>query len=173
MHKNCVTASACTKTVLQHQHAQKLHHDKTCKEREFSVNDNVYVRNYGRGEKWVPGDIVQSTGPVSYKVKTNEGSVVRRHADQVRVTCGEHESESVTSPRSDRLTQSVESCPEAVIVETSDPTTVVAENRVLPEICTSHHSESEMANGPRVESPNQQPLRRSSRAIKAPDKLDL
>ena len=83
------------KTVAQHQHAQKQHHDKSAIEREFSVKDHVYVRNFGRGDKWVQGEIVESTGPVSYKVKTNQGVVVRRHADHIKVTCAENVGESV------------------------------------------------------------------------------
>ena len=45
------------------------------------MSDEVYVKNYGGGEKWIRGQNVQCTGPVSYKVKTNDGLLLRRHAD--------------------------------------------------------------------------------------------
>ena len=111
--------------MSQHQKAQKLHHDKTSLEREFRVNDSVYVRNFGRGEKWIPGEIVKSTGPVSYKVKTNDGLLVSRHADQIKVTCADQEFESITPPSSDQLRPVVHSIPKSVVVENSEPKTVV------------------------------------------------
>jgi len=158
------------KSVSQHQHAQKLNHDRSAIEREFGVNDSVYVRNFGRGERWIPGEIVQSTGPVSYKVKTSEGLLVRRHADQIRVTCAEPECESVTSSRSDRLTPSFQSIPKPVVVEQHEPETLETEPCGVTNHSPPH--ESETASGQGIGSPVQ-PLRRSTRRVKAPDKLDL
>ena len=161
-------------SVSQHQQAQKLHHDKTSLEREFGVNDRVYVRNFGRGEKWIPGEIVKSTGPVSYKFKTNDGLLVRRHADQIKVTCADQEFESIiTPPSSDQLRPVVHSIPKSVVVENSEPKTVATGPRNTGISNDAQQSESETVSGQSLGSPSPPPLRRSERRVKAPDKLDL
>ena len=148
-------------SVSQHQQAQKLHHDKTSLEREFGVNDSVYVRNFGRGEKWIPGEIVKSTGPVSYKVKTNDGLLVRRHADQIKVTCADQEFESITPPSSDQLRPVVHSIPKSVVVENSEPKTVATGPRNTGISNDAQQSESETVSGQSLGSPSPPPLRRS------------
>ena len=44
----------------------------------------MFVRNYHRGNKWIPGVIQQKTGPVSYRVKLANGNIRRCHQDQIR-----------------------------------------------------------------------------------------
>ena len=44
----------------------------------------MFVRNYQQGEQWVPGVIQDRTGPVSFRVKLQDGRVRRCHLDQVR-----------------------------------------------------------------------------------------
>ncbi|KAK3798399.1 hypothetical protein RRG08_041699 [Elysia crispata] len=48
-------------SVSQRQCKQKLNYDRTSGEREFGIHDSVYVRNYGKGEIWISGQIVEST----------------------------------------------------------------------------------------------------------------
>ena len=137
------------------------------------MNDSVYVRNFGRGKKWIPGEIVKSTGPVSYKVKTNDGLLVRRHADQIKVTCADQEFESLTPPSSDQLRPVVHSIPKSVVVENSEPKTVATGPRNTGISNDAQQSESETVSGQSLGSPSPPPLRRSERRVKAPDKLDL
>ena len=137
------------------------------------MNDRVYVRNFGRGEKWIPGEIVKSTGPVSYKVKTNDGLLVRRHADQIKVTCADQEFESITPPSSDQLRPVVHSIPKSVVVENCEPKTVATGPRNTGISNDAQQSESETVSGQSLGSPSPPPLRRSERRVKAPDKLDL
>ena len=137
------------------------------------MNDSMYVRNFGRGEKWIPGEIVKSTGPVSYKVKTNDGLLVRRHADQIKVTCADQEFESITPPSSDQLRPVVHSIPKSVVVENSEPKTVATGPRNTGISNDAQQSESKTVSGQSLGSPSQPPLRRSGRRVKAPDKLDL
>ena len=47
------------------------------------MGDDVFVRNYHRGERWLPGVIVKETGPVSFLVRLADGNR-RCHQDQVR-----------------------------------------------------------------------------------------
>ena len=74
------------KQVQKSQAMQRKHHDETCQIRNFTVGDEVFVRNFSSGPRWIPGIIVEITGPVSVKVRLNNAncSVVRRHFDQVR-----------------------------------------------------------------------------------------
>lgn len=72
--------------VEEKQMRQKEAHDKRCKERQFQLSDPVYVRNFSpRGVKWLPGEIAQITGPVSYKVSVDGSHLMwRRHLDHIR-----------------------------------------------------------------------------------------
>ena len=45
---------------------QKEQHDQRSRERKLAVGDDVFVRNYHHGDKWLSGVIQQKTGPVSY-----------------------------------------------------------------------------------------------------------
>ena len=70
--------------VEEKQLRQKLSHDTSAKERSFTPNSSVYAHNYAQGQKWLPGHVVETTGPVSYQVELDSGEVVRRHLDQLR-----------------------------------------------------------------------------------------
>lgn len=52
--------------------------------RVFAPFDNVYVRGFGKYAKWVPATVIEVTGPVSYRVETEDKKVWRRHIDQLR-----------------------------------------------------------------------------------------
>ncbi|KAL3995729.1 protein phosphatase 1 regulatory subunit 15B [Sarotherodon galilaeus] len=74
--------------VTAKQDSQRLYHDRHAKERMFVIGDTVYTRNYGGGPKWIPGLIQEMTGPVSYLVMLGNGTVVRRHVDQLFARLG-------------------------------------------------------------------------------------
>ena len=67
--------------VKKSQNEQKEDHDKKCKDRQFRVDQEVMVRNY-RGDKWVPGIIIERKGQVTYLVKVGDKEW-KRHADQI------------------------------------------------------------------------------------------
>ncbi|XP_065287301.1 uncharacterized protein [Dermacentor albipictus] len=46
-------------------------------------DSSVYIRNYGQGEKWIPGRVKSSTGARIVTVETPT-AIVKRHVDQVR-----------------------------------------------------------------------------------------
>ncbi|XP_060520535.1 uncharacterized protein K02A2.6-like isoform X3 [Cylas formicarius] len=52
--------------------------------RSFQENDPVFVRSYAPGQRWLPSTVIESTGPLSYKVKTPDGKITRRHTDEIR-----------------------------------------------------------------------------------------
>ena len=52
---------------------------------KFNQGDKVLVRNYNDTDLWLPGEIIEVTDPVSYKVRI--GKIFRRHQDQLRKGC--------------------------------------------------------------------------------------
>ena len=69
--------------VEAQQGAQKVHHDNTKKERQFSEGDSVLVKNFSPGPKWKKAHIESKTGPLSYTVNYEDGVVTRRHFDHL------------------------------------------------------------------------------------------
>ena len=51
---------------------------------QFSDGEKVFVKNQGRGETWLPGHIIESSGPVSFKVQLQDGRIISRHQDHLR-----------------------------------------------------------------------------------------
>ena len=49
----------------------------------FEIDEEVWVRNFNLGGKWIPGSIVAVTRPVSYQVSTEIG-LLRKHVDHLR-----------------------------------------------------------------------------------------
>ena len=70
--------------VYERQSKQKATHDHLSKERDIQVDDNVYVRDFRTNKAWLPGVVIEKTGPVSTQVALEDGQVVRRHQDHVR-----------------------------------------------------------------------------------------
>jgi transposase InsO family protein len=79
------------KRVEERQDAQKAKHDTRAKARAFKPGDKVYVKNFGPGQSWLTGEIVKSTGPVSYHVQLTNGRTRRCHQDQLRPREGDEE----------------------------------------------------------------------------------
>ena len=50
--------------------------------KSFDQSQNVWVRNYRRGPKWVRGTVTERTGPVLYKVKVKD-QTWKRHVEQL------------------------------------------------------------------------------------------
>ena len=71
--------------VYAAQSRQKKQHNQHSRMRQVGVGDSVNVRNYSRGPKWVPGTVIQETGPLSARIELEDGTVVRKHHDQVVV----------------------------------------------------------------------------------------
>ena len=88
--------------VHKQQFKQKLAHDNTKPLRSFQVGDLVYAENFSSTTpKWLPGKVLETTGPLSYKVELEDGSVVRRHVDNIRERSPSHSLEAQTGPQLD------------------------------------------------------------------------
>ena len=47
--------------------------------REFSNGQEVFIRNFGVGSRWISGVIVNSSGPLTWLIKLNSNSTCRSY----------------------------------------------------------------------------------------------
>ena len=53
--------------------------------REFKIGDTVFAEDFTpSSQKWIEGTITEVTGPISYKIKLTDGTIVRRHVDSIK-----------------------------------------------------------------------------------------
>ena len=71
------------KQVQHAQITQKNNHDLHSKERQFSPTDQVMVRDYASTPRWMSGQVIAVSSPVSYQVTLANGMQWRRHQDQL------------------------------------------------------------------------------------------
>ena len=122
--------------VEEKQQQQKSQHDRKARPRVFHVGDTVFVKNFGAGRRWLPGQIVEMTGPVSFRVLLEDGRRKRCHQDQLRsrvvdnegpdMSCGDPDSSfpipgPSSSEESPPIPQDMEP-PEPTDLPTSSPT---------------------------------------------------
>lgn len=57
--------------------------------KQFHINDKVMCKNYGKGDKWLPGVIYKILSPVAYLVNMNGVGVWKRQINQIieRIEC--------------------------------------------------------------------------------------
>ena len=55
--------------VTEKQAEQKANHDQHSRTREFMIGQRVMVRNLRPGPTWIPGTVVERSGPLSYIVQ--------------------------------------------------------------------------------------------------------
>ena len=83
--------------VTRKQTAQKIQHDKHAVDSDISVGDDVFVCSFSlHGGKWLPGLVVECTGPLSYKVKTVTHGIVRRHQDRIRTSVHHYTEDAIS-----------------------------------------------------------------------------
>ena len=70
--------------VENQQSRQTKLHDRTAQQRNFTQGQAVYARNFREGERWIPGYVVEVTGPVSYNIELEDGRHWKRHQDHIR-----------------------------------------------------------------------------------------
>ena len=72
------------RSVKRKQSAMKREADRKSKAREFSIGDNVLVKNFYAGTTWLRGKVVDAINETMYNVELLDGRQVRRHADHMR-----------------------------------------------------------------------------------------
>ena len=65
------------------QSRQKKQHDQHSQMHQVEVGNAVNIRNYSLESTWLLGTIIQEAGPLYARVELEDGTVVRRHHDQV------------------------------------------------------------------------------------------
>ena len=73
-----------SKKVKQVQKNQKKYYDHGSAVQEFNPGDLVWAQNYREGPKWVHGQVIHRTNPLSYKVQIHHGLIWKRHAQQLK-----------------------------------------------------------------------------------------
>ena len=66
------------------QQQQNERHDSRGKARTFHIGDSVFEKNNSAGLNGLPGNIVETSGPVSFRVLLEDGRCKRCHQDQLR-----------------------------------------------------------------------------------------
>ena len=90
------------KRVEQKQYQQKQQHDSKAKAREFKVGNTVLVKTYGGGGcRWLPGTIIQFSGPGLIQVQLKDGRVRQCHQDQIHQRVTEDNTPEVVSTQTD------------------------------------------------------------------------
>ena len=94
--------------------------------REFNVGDRIFFRNYGKGEKWMKGYVVEKLGQRHYFIHSNVTGTVKRHINQIIRNSGSITSDILTQPPSAEVNS--ENDP-----DTSDQTVHFPEQVPLPD----------------------------------------
>ena len=72
--------------LSQERQKKYMYHDRGTKSQEFEIGDKVFVKNHlSKSPRWLPGQITQRTGPLSYVVQLHSGRTVCIHVDQIRI----------------------------------------------------------------------------------------
>ena len=74
--------------VEDHQESQKEAHDQHSRLRSLKPGDPVYAKNFGHDatiNQWLSGHIEQQNGPHGFRVLLQDGRVIRRHLDHLRL----------------------------------------------------------------------------------------
>ena len=74
----------CEERVLEKQTKQKEKHDQRTKGWEWHVGQSIMAKNLRPGPNWIPGVIVERSGPLSYVIETEDKQIWRRHVDQLK-----------------------------------------------------------------------------------------
>ena len=94
------------------------------------------VRNYSGTRKWLPGTIVEETGPVSAKVELEDGIIVRRHHDQLLARSTQPMEHQVSQPIPSELAIGSEDfsqvIPPVIVVPEPKTTAAKSEGTGLP-----------------------------------------
>ena len=162
--------------------------------REFKVGDTVWARNYMGRDKWLSGVVLEQGGPLSYSVDVG-GRVWKRHIDQLtsrrvsnEIECEESQQIEVPGhgpprrelPRADHavvpihrdLPRADQALGHGQEQERVRPEPGELVGPAVPRADTG--VEEEPSGGERQGGrPEPAPVRRSTRATKAPDKLNL
>ena len=170
--------------VLEKQVQQKQQHDTHTYERTLHIGQSVVARAFSGSSRWLPGVVTRQLGPLTYLIQLTDGTVWKRHLDQLRArgdaseiepTEGETELPQKEGPLRIPETQpTMPPIPEPPIQpQETDIQPQETNSRSVPEEVPESQSTSELPSNtsmlpPRVPTPIQP--RRSGRKRQKPDK---
>ena len=70
--------------IRRKQSEQKQNHDNRARNRSFSTQQDVYVRNFGTGPQWIRAQIREQHGPLSFTCRLQDGRIVKRHQNHIK-----------------------------------------------------------------------------------------
>ena len=70
--------------VLHHQEKQKSSHDLHAKARMLECGDKVFIKDTNSSKEWDLGVVIEVNGPLTYKVKLQDGRILRQHINHIR-----------------------------------------------------------------------------------------
>ena len=120
-----------TARVEAQQQRQKESHDQHSRTRKFSVNDQVYARNFRSGQAWLPGSILKASGPVSFVVRLSDGREWTRHQDHIRKRL-DTSTETECVPEGSSLLQGLFTEDDIAMQAESDPVSAPSPTQTLP-----------------------------------------
>ena len=56
---------------------------KERKRKERTIEDKIWYRNFGIGDKWLPGEIRSNEGIRNWMIQGEEGQQMKRHEEQI------------------------------------------------------------------------------------------
>ena len=151
------------------QERQRKAHDSHARNREFGLGDRVYVKNYGSGNPWLPGEVTSKLGSTMYVVCLDDGRSVRKHADQMRSRIEEVQADGSVELNSDIGNSFEMRVPrETEQSDSNDNVTVESSSGEPASTSTTADSTDSTNQEPDIETPsNEEPslpqLRRSNR----------
>ena len=105
--------------IERKQQQQKKNFDRNVQQREFTIGDYVFVRNYSRhhqaDQRWISGTISRQIGQVTFIVRLEDSEIcVKRHKNQMRHRVPNRipEIEASSTPIEDNTSQLVNSTEE-------------------------------------------------------------
>ena len=120
--------------VRQGQNRQKTGHNQHARGRQFSLEDPVFVRDFAASSQtWLPGTVVGQRGPLSLDVELEDGRVLRRHVDHVRVRSCKAPREEQGNQYDDSVSLQVVPTSEELAGEPEASTTTVTLRRSMRE----------------------------------------
>ncbi|KAK6169532.1 hypothetical protein SNE40_020571 [Patella caerulea] len=159
--------------VLTKQEYDVQHHNSHAVGRVFYVGDTVWTLNFQGKPKWLSGVIEQKLGPVTFSVKLVDGRIWRRHQDHLRKRYPDEErapNPELGTPVPPLLTIPSPPLP----INTSKPSAPLEPSIESPEINSRIPEQLLVPPQPDDRStPSPEIVRRSSRVIKKPARLDL
>ena len=83
-HLSILTPNSATR-INSKQRIQKEYYDKGAKERELTIGTSVLVRNFPNDNSWLRGTLKDKSGPLSFTIELDDGRIIRRHLDHIRL----------------------------------------------------------------------------------------